>query len=169
MQTSLTIAMAPPPRSGNAAQSTPNFLFAWALIIAVAAMLCAKFCLRRFKRRPGALRATAIVGIMLGLALGFWARAHSPHMGFGEMMTKMDSYMINEPAYYAFMGVAALLVLLGAGAFFTSLGTPVPAGAAFPPGVGSSLDQIKKAKELLDAGAITAPEFEKIKKTALDG
>ena len=35
-------------------------------------------------------------------------------------------------------------------------------------GADSRLDEIKKAKELLDAGAINATEFEKIKKEALD-
>jgi hypothetical protein len=64
---------------------------------------------------PRANRRTAvgIVEIVAALAIYLWARGHSPHMGFGEMLTKFDSYLIKEPVYSGILLIAAVIALLG--------------------------------------------------------
>jgi uncharacterized membrane protein HdeD (DUF308 family) len=104
-----------------------------------------------------------------GILLFIWARAHSPNMGFGQMLTKANSFILKEPFYYTVLFIAGLMVLGGVINLVKSLrGDGVASNTDKSlSGEGSTLDQIKKAKELLDAGAINADEFEKIKKSAL--
>ena len=124
------------------------------------------------KKNPKkAQQFSGIFALVVGILLFMWARAHSPNMGFGEMITKMDSYIIKPPVYYSAIIIAVLFAIGGAINLVKSLQTDgsKPLNIAkILSGAGSSLDQIKKAKELLDAGAIDAAEFEKIKKDALD-
>lgn len=51
--------------------------------------------------------------IIAAFLIASWARAHSPHMGFGEMITKMDSYILKEPFYNLAMAVSVLGGLVG--------------------------------------------------------
>jgi len=55
-------------------------------------------------------------GVRLGIAIiiYLWASAHSPHMGFVEMMSKPDTFVLKEPAYSGVFLVAALLAIQGA-------------------------------------------------------
>lgn len=53
------------------------------------------------------------IASIAALAIYLWARSHSPHMGFGEMITKLDSYIIKEPIYSLIVLVAASIGLIG--------------------------------------------------------
>lgn len=54
-----------------------------------------------------------IFAIVIALAIGLWAHAHSPHMGFGEMLMHWDSYIIKEPFYSIIMLIAATAGIVG--------------------------------------------------------
>ncbi len=54
-----------------------------------------------------------IISLILGLAVFLWAREHSPRMGFGEMLTKMDSYILKPELYNVVLIICALLGLNG--------------------------------------------------------
>lgn len=61
-----------------------------------------------------------VVGLILavsGLALYLWMRAHSPHMGLGEMIgdlvTDPDAYYIREPIYSGLVLLSAVSGLVG--------------------------------------------------------
>ena len=62
---------------------------------------------------PITLGISGFFGIILGLFIFLWARAHSPHMGFGEMLTKFNSYVIKEPQYSFILLFAAGLGIVG--------------------------------------------------------
>jgi len=56
------------------------------------------------------------VSVMLGLFVGLWARAHSPHMSWGEMVMKIGqpgAYVLKEPFYIIVCLFAGGLVLTG--------------------------------------------------------
>lgn len=117
------------------------------------------------------MQISGIFGLAVGILLFVWARSHSPNMGFGEMMTKMDSYILKPEVYYGAITIAVLFALGGAINLVKSLQAEGKKGlniGKILTGEGSSLDEIKKAKELLDAGAIDAAEFERIKKSAME-
>lgn len=105
------------------------------------------------------------IQIVIGLAIGLIAYAHRPPEGFMDAIQRGGSWALNPNAYYGCLFFAGLFVLAGIVRF--TRGQKSPNIENNPSGEGSSLDQIKKAKELLDAGAINAAEFEKIKKKAL--
>ncbi len=65
------------------------------------------------KKGKAASQVVGVICIALGIALALWARSHSPHMGFMEMMGKADSFVLKEPVYNVALIVAALLGLLG--------------------------------------------------------
>ena len=107
----------------------------------------------------------AMVGslaIVIGLAIGFYAYIHRPVTGLFDAAQRADSWVFKQNPYYGLVAFAGLLVLAGILRFIKA-----EKAASSPSGEGSSLDEIRKAKELLDSGAIDATEFEKIKKTAL--
>jgi len=54
-----------------------------------------------------------IVCLILSLSVFLWAKEHSPNMGFGEMLMKMDSYYIKQPVYNILLIFCALLGLIG--------------------------------------------------------
>ncbi len=109
---------------------------------------------------------TGAVLIIIGLAIGLFAFAHRPPVGFVDAMNREGSWMFKSGAYYTILFIAALCGL--AGVLRLAKGKKTPNIAKILSGEGSSLDQIKKAKELLDSGAIDATEYEKIKKKALE-
>lgn len=53
------------------------------------------------------------IATIAALAIYLWARSHSPHMGFGELITKLDSYIIKEHIYSLIVLVAASIGLFG--------------------------------------------------------
>ena len=59
------------------------------------------------------MQAGGVLCIAGAVALGLWARSHSPHMGFMEMANKMDSYILQENVYNVMIIIAALLGLMG--------------------------------------------------------
>ena len=59
------------------------------------------------------LQVTGAIGVGFGLFIGLWARSHSPHMDFMEMMSKADSFVLKEPIYYVILIVAVLIGLAG--------------------------------------------------------
>jgi len=54
-----------------------------------------------------------IISLVLGLGVFLWAREHSPNMGFGEMLTKLNSYMIQPTVYNIILIICALLAING--------------------------------------------------------
>jgi MFS family permease len=43
--------------------------------------------------------ALGVILILAALGVFLWANQHSPNMGIGEMLTKLDSYIIKQPWY----------------------------------------------------------------------
>lgn len=118
---------------------------------------------------PSSGKSTAMgtVQIVIGIALGLFAYAHRPPVGFMDAMNRADSWAFKPSFYYVILFIAALCVL--AGILRMAKGKRAPNIAAIlSGGEASSLDEIKKAKDLLDAGAIDMSEFEKVKKRALE-
>jgi hypothetical protein len=64
-------------------------------------------------RNSGPRIVAGVVAIAIALAISFWAHAHSPHMGFGEMLMNLDSYIIKEPFYSVIMIIAAITGVFG--------------------------------------------------------
>ena len=120
------------------------------------------------KRSKKSMQLSGIVVIVLGAGLLLWARGHSPNMGFGEMMM-MDAngYIIKQPLYNGILIIGGLAILSGVINLVRSFQAEGATGANSPAAQPAGLDRIKQAKELLDAGAIDAAEFEKIKKETL--
>lgn len=50
---------------------------------------------------------------VLGLLIYFWARQLFPHLTFGKMLTKLDSYIVYEPFYSLLLLVSVALALVG--------------------------------------------------------
>ena len=66
------------------------------------------------KRTYNAFKVIAgFISIFLGLGIYLWASEHSPNMRFIEMMTKMDSYTIKQPAYNIILIISALFAING--------------------------------------------------------
>lgn len=118
------------------------------------------------KQASGKNTTTGVVLIIVGLAIGLFAYAHRPPEGFVDAMNRADSWVFKSGVYYVILFIAALCGL--AGILRLAKGKKTPNISKILSGEGSSLDEIKKAKDLLDAGAIDAAEFEKIKKSALE-
>ena len=51
--------------------------------------------------------------ILVAVGLYFFASAHSPNMGFGEMLTHLDGWMLKKPIYYVILFSALILAILG--------------------------------------------------------
>jgi ABC-type Fe3+ transport system permease subunit len=78
---------------------------------------------RPLTKSPRAGSAKLVWGIILGVGgfvviasavlVGIWARGHSPNMGFGEMLTKLDSYYLKPPVYNAIMAIVVIAGLAG--------------------------------------------------------
>ena len=49
-----------------------------------------------------------IISTLAGLIIYLWLRGHSPHMGFGQMLMKYDTYIIKEPVYSIIVVLAAI-------------------------------------------------------------
>ena len=109
---------------------------------------------------------TGVILIVICIALGLFTYAHRPPDGFVDAMNRGDTWVFKSGIYYVIMFIVALIGL--AGIMRLVKGKKTPEIARILSGEGSSLDQIKKAKELLDSGAIDSAEFEKIKKKALE-
>ena len=119
------------------------------------------------KKKSGGKGTTAgVMQIVLGIGIALFACAHRPPTGFMDEINRAGSWYFKPGMYYVILFIAALFAL--AGILRLVQGKKAPKIAQILSGEGSSLDQIKKAKELLDSGAIDAAEFERIKKTALE-
>lgn len=135
------------------------------IVIVLVSWLWLRFC----RKRPRVMQATGIFASIAGLILVFWSRAHSPYMGLGEMMTKPNTFILKEGAYYILLMTSAGLILGGVFLFIKGfVGLNPNFAKALSGAKGSRLDELRKAKELLDSGAIDADEFERIKKTELE-
>lgn len=108
---------------------------------------------------------SGVITVSIGVALGYWALSHSPNMGLGGLLTHYDSYILKPPFYYSVMTIAAIFVLGGATTLIKRIIITISDSRS--EGNPSRLDDIKKAKELLDAGAIDQSEYDKIKRSAL--
>lgn len=83
-----------------------------------------------------------------------------------DAMQRSDSWAFKPQVYYGILLIAALFGLAGILRIVKGTAKSVNSAATAPSGT-SNLEEIKKAKELLDAGAITFAEFEKIKSNAI--
>jgi hypothetical protein len=111
--------------------------------------------------------ATGAGLIVIGLVIGIFAYAHRPPDGFVDAMNRAGSWAFKPGVYYVVLFIAIACGL--AGILRIAKVKKAPRIAKFiSGGEGSSLDEIRKAKELLDAGAIDETEFKKIKQRALE-
>lgn len=114
-----------------------------------------------------ALRIIGAAAVSVSILIALWARAHSPNMGFDELMIKLDSYILKQPIYYVIMLVAALIAVGGAVSIILSFNTVTPTLLDLPsPNI--QLEDLTKAKQLYDSGAIDATEYQKIKNAILN-
>jgi hypothetical protein len=51
--------------------------------------------------------------LFAALVIYLWARDHSPHMGFGQMLMRLDSYILNPPIYNSVLLICVLLSAAG--------------------------------------------------------
>ena len=110
---------------------------------------------------------SGVVLIVIGLVIAFATYSHRPPDGFMDAMNRADSWAFKPEFYYLFLFISALCGLAGILRIMKGK-KPTNIARIISGGQGSSLEEIRKAKELLDAGAIDASEFEAIKKKALD-
>lgn len=62
---------------------------------------------------PSGQTIGGVLAIVAAIGIYFWAHAHSPHMGFGEMLANYDGWVIREPFYSIAMIVAVLVAIIG--------------------------------------------------------
>ena len=62
-----------------------------------------------------------VVMILAGIGLYFFGAEHNPNMGFGDMLTHLDGWMLSKPVYYVLMILAGLLVVVGAVGIFNGM------------------------------------------------
>jgi hypothetical protein len=78
-------------------------------------------------RSGSALKVTSgVVQLVIALAIYLWASNHSPHMGFFEALSKLDSYVIKEPVYSVILLTAAIIALLGVIQIIRGLQSTIP-------------------------------------------
>lgn len=118
-----------------------------------------------------------IIYVILGLIIYLWVNQHSPHMGFGEMMTNLGSYYIKEPLYTIIILVAAILGLNGVVLLIrgvvaeakhsVSTGSQAPlTNADANPDVIEKLERLATLKE---KGLLSQTEFDEQKHRLLNG
>lgn len=110
------------------------------------------------------LGATLIAG---GVGIALFARAHRPIEGFMDALGRGPTAWAFKPEFYT--GILLFAALCGlAGILRIVRGNRVPNIAKMLSKEESGLERIKAAKELLNAGAIDAAEFDRIKMRALE-
>lgn len=114
-----------------------------------------------------ALRIIGGVSLSISILTALWARAHSPNMGFGEAITKLDSYILNQPIYYTVLLAAGLFAVGGAVCVILSFKETIPSPPNLPIS-NTHIDDLIKAQKLFDSGAIDASEYQKLKDTILN-
>lgn len=65
-------------------------------------------------RKSGTARIIrGIISLVVGLGIFLWAREHSPYMGLGAMLARMDSFVLQPKVYNGALIISALLGLNG--------------------------------------------------------
>ena len=59
------------------------------------------------------LQIEGVVKIVIAIILCIFATAHSPHMGFGQMLQNFNGWVFSEPVYYLILGLSIILGILG--------------------------------------------------------
>lgn len=83
--------------------------------------------------------------LIIGLSIYLWASSHSPNMSYGEMLTKMDTYILKQPAYNIIIILAAIfgiggIVLIIQGVISSNT-LKSPTHASFCSGCGAKVSQ----------------------------
>jgi len=67
-----------------------------------------------FEQPPSPLvLAFGVIELIVALAIFLWARNHSPHVTFFEALSRLNSYVIQEPFYSIILLLAAAIAILG--------------------------------------------------------